>query len=264
MWDIIKSLAAPVIGGLFGSAGQETANEANSAQAARSMAFTSDQAQRQMDFQRDMSNTSYQRAVKDMSAAGLNPMLAYSQGGASTPGGASGSGSQAVIGNKAIAGAQAAASAAQVSNLTADTALKAAQADKTIAEKSLVEAQTGASTASAGHLSAQADNIRQEMKMFNDRWQNLLIDQKDKLNRLPVGLTEGERANRMYNFLPETVRAEASYLVNKAKLLGLEIPRSVNDAAFETNIGQMSPANKFLAIGARGFASAGSALRAFK
>lgn len=72
---------APLLGGLAGGVGsylgQTSANEANVAQT-----------QAQMDYQERMSNSSYQRAVADMKAAGLSPMLAYSQGGASSPQGA--------------------------------------------------------------------------------------------------------------------------------------------------------------------------------
>lgn len=50
--------------------------------------YNASEAQKDRDFQAYMANTAYQRVVKDMIAAGLNPLLAVQNGGAATPTGA--------------------------------------------------------------------------------------------------------------------------------------------------------------------------------
>lgn len=63
----------------------------NAAQNELAMQYNSAEAEKNRSWQKMMSDTAYQRAMADMKAAGLNPILAANLGGASTPGGATGS-----------------------------------------------------------------------------------------------------------------------------------------------------------------------------
>lgn len=76
------------IGGFFGVDSGHTQRLNYLSQQAQN-AYNAEQAQIQRDWEAEMSNTAYQRQAEDMRKAGLNPYLAYGQGGASTPSGAS-------------------------------------------------------------------------------------------------------------------------------------------------------------------------------
>lgn len=164
--SFFQSLTQPVASlgaGLLGFLGQEDTNSANQAAA-----------REQMDFQERLSNSAYQRQVKDLEAAGLNPMLAYVKGGgASTPQGA-----MPTFQNSAAAGSQAGLSAAQafktsaetkkvgvdIDNVIADTALKVATTGKTEADTTLVNEIVRKTSAEIDKIKVDIDVSKAEVQ----------------------------------------------------------------------------------------------------
>lgn len=87
----IAGIGSSVASGMLQAGAVSSANDANREIARETREFNAMEAQKAREWSEVMSNTAWQRGVKDMKAAGINPMLAFSQGGASTPSAAYGS-----------------------------------------------------------------------------------------------------------------------------------------------------------------------------
>jgi hypothetical protein len=191
-------------GGIAGFIGQQQTNQKNWDIAQAANQASAEQARAQMLFQERMRETQYQTAVEDMKKAGLNPMLAYSQGGAGTPSGAMGQVSTAKIGNvigSALAGAQAAAMTA------ADVDLKGATTTNTSAQTIKTQADTIQTAVTIGKILEETKVSQQTQKNLEATLnhileQIMLTKAQTRQTTAQTGKTTAETVNIQKNEAP--------------------------------------------------------------
>lgn len=193
-WMAAAQIGGDLLGAYLGYRGQRDANETNYRIA-----------KEQMEFQERMSNTSWQRSVADMRAAGINPLMSVYKGGASTPAGAS-----AHMENEmAIPASSAQGMARRVGEIMA----LQAQINKVRADTRLVDAEATIRENQVPHSAAMAkttlDKLQEEVVQLGQMIEKSDID----ISHARLNLAQAEK------MLPLLI--DAQELVNRGLKAGM-------------------------------------------
>lgn len=157
--------------------------------------FSGRQARKQMQFQERMASTQYQRAAKDLEAAGLNRVLALGSP-AAAPGGAMASmpdlGSSMSSGSQASTAAKAQKSTASLQAAGVNSAMAAAE--QTRAQTKLLESLAPAQIAKASSEAVSAAKNAERDAMINKALETIAPGVDSVLKLLGEGITSAKGA----------------------------------------------------------------------
>jgi len=239
-WNFVIPAAATLIGSYLGGKitqrGQEDANATNLASARQAQEFSE-----------RMSSTSYQRGVADMKAAGLNPMLAYSQGGASAPQGqqAQVQNTSAQLGSNIGSSAGQAMALAQAHNQMANTS---ANTDLATATAAKARSETMSQDMNSARLAAEISNMRDTGARTRAEADNIQQQILGTISDSATKHAEFEARNRGGQFAADVERrkAEAKTAVSQSANAALEtqlrrygLAEAKSTSDFFTRAGQM-------------------------
>jgi len=217
--------------------GYKGAQETNAASAAAANA--------QIEFQREMSNTSYQRQVADLKAAGINPMMVTHLGGSSTPQGAMpmfvNPGAAAASAGGAFGGAVASAAQAEKTGIesgilgqtgmaqaranlektVADIGLTAQQTAKVVKDTELVAEQIATEKEKPAQVRAMVANLEATTK--TEAFKQLNLDQQTRL-----------------------LKAQTQMYMAKAQLDENQVRAEMNTENMRRHVEQLGPVGRFI------------------
>ena len=171
--DVGEGIFADV-SGIANLSATESTNTTNIALAQGAEAFTDKE-----------SSTAYQRAMDDMKKAGLNPMLAFQQGGASTP-----SGAQAQVESASKTGLASTALSAYTGISAVNNQARAVQTAQSQAESTIALQGAQSAQAVAQTEKTQAETAKTIDSIKNQGAQRKLLENQAKLEQVKTSAAE--------------------------------------------------------------------------